>query len=111
MDALNEQRDGEVELSAEERLDDGLDDFYAQEEEMERQLGAEAEAIWLDQWEVPEEPGDPEEENLELAMYQSLDEVDPDTPSYREWDDMDNFWNQEGVFEEMSDICRQEEDY
>lgn len=48
MDALNEQRDGEVELSAEERLHGGLDDFYAQEAEMERQLGAETDwtLIW-----------------------------------------------------------------
>lgn len=48
VDALNEQRDGEVEISAEERLSGGLDDFYAQEAEMERQLGAEAE--WNHIW-------------------------------------------------------------
>jgi hypothetical protein len=111
VDALNEQRDGEVEISAEELLSGGLNDFYAQEAEMDRKLGAEAEAIWLDQWEVPDEPRDPEEENLELEIFRSLDEVEPETPSYREWDDMDNFWNQEGVFEEMSDLYHQEEDY
>jgi hypothetical protein len=147
MDALNEQRDGEVEISAEERLHGGLDDFYAQEAEMERQLGIEAEALWLDQWEVPDEPRDPEEENLELETqrwldedyakwnasrggesepssdqdydehepeddhYNYSDEIEPETPSYREWDDMDNFWNQEGVFEEMSDLYPLDEDY
>jgi len=47
MDALNEQRDGEVEISAEERLHGGLDDFYAQEAEMERQLGAETDWKWI----------------------------------------------------------------
>lgn len=147
MDALNKQRDGEVEISAEERLHGGLDDFYAQEAEMERQLGAETEALWLDQWEVPDEPADPDEENLELETQQWLDEhyskwnacrrgefhpssdrdydgheaeddhynysdeIEPETPSYREWDDMDNFWNQEGVFEEMSDLYHHDEDY
>ena len=120
MDALNKQRDGEVEveISAEERLHGGLDDFYAQEAEMQRQLGVEAEALWLDQWEVPDEPRDPEEENLELEaqrwlddQYNYSDEIEPETPSYREWDDMDNFWNQEGVFEEMSDLYHQDEDY
>ena len=147
IDALNEKRDGEVERSAPDHPDDGLDDFYAQEAEMERQLGAEAEALWLDQWEVPDEPRDPEEENLELETqkwedeayakwnasrggesepssnqdyykhepeddhYNYSDEIEPETPSYREWDDMDNFWNQEGVFEEMSDLYHQEEDY
>jgi hypothetical protein len=118
MDALNEQRDGEVELSAEERLHGGLDDFYAQEAEMERQLGEEAEALWLDQWEVPDEPREPEEENLELETqrwlddnYNYSDEFKPEIPSYREWDDMDNFWNQEGVFEEMSDLYPLDEDY
>jgi hypothetical protein len=118
VDALNEQRDGEVEISAEERLSGGLDDFYAQEAEMERQLGAEAEAIWLDQWEVPDEPPEPEEpedpgyDPNESATYDEyLDEVEPETPSYREWDDMDNFWNQEGVFEEMTDLYHHDEDY
>lgn len=118
VDALNEQRDGEVEISAEERLSGGLDDFYAQEAEMERQLGAEAEAIWLDQWEVPDEPPEPEEpeepgyDPNESATYDEyLDEVEPEMPSYREWDDMDNFWNQEGVFEEMSDRYHLDEDY
>jgi hypothetical protein len=118
MDALNEQRDSEEDPNAEEPPSDGLDDFYAEEAEMERQLGAEAEAIWLDQWEVPDEPRDPEEENLELETQRWLDEhcnysdeVEPETPSYREWDDMDNFWNQEGVFEEMSDRYHLEEDY
>lgn len=147
VDALNEQRDGEVELSPEERLSGGLDEFYAQEAEMGRQLGAEADAIWLDQWEVPDEPRDPEEENLELETkrwldenyaqwnaahaaepqtssgpdydthdpdddrYNYADEVEPETPSYREWDDMDNFWNQEGVFEEMTDLYHHDEDY
>lgn len=147
VDALNEQRDEEAALSAEQHPDDGLEDFYAQEAEMERQLGAEAEAIWLDQWEVPEEPRDPEEENLELETqrwldenyaqwnaahrtepqtssgpdydthdpeddrYNYPDEVEPETPSYREWDDMDNFWNQEGVFEEMSDRYHLDEDF
>jgi len=118
VDALNEQRDDEAALSAEEHPDDGLEDFYAQEAEMERQLGAEAEAVWLDQWEVPEEPRDPEEpeepeyEPNESAAYEEyLDEVEPETPSYREWDDMDNFWNQEGVFEEMSDRYHLDEDY
>jgi hypothetical protein len=48
MDALNEQRDCEVESNAEERTDDGLEDFYAQEAEMERQLGAEAD--WKPIW-------------------------------------------------------------
>jgi hypothetical protein len=47
MDALNKQRDGEVEISAEERLHGGLDDFYAQEAEMERQLGAETDWKWI----------------------------------------------------------------
>jgi hypothetical protein len=47
VDALNEQRDGEVEISAEERLSGGLDEFYAQEAEMERQLGAEADWKWI----------------------------------------------------------------
>lgn len=118
VDALNEQRDGEVEISAEERLSGGLDDFYAQEAEMERQLGAEAEAIWLDQWEVPDEPPEPEEpedpgyDPNESATYDEYpDEVEPETPSYREWDDMDNFWNQEGVFEEMTDLYHHDEDY
>jgi hypothetical protein len=118
VDALNEQRDGEVELSAEERLHGGLDDFYAQEAEMERQLGAEAEAIWLDQWEVPDEPPEPEEpedpgyDPNESATYDEYpDEVEPEMPSYREWDDMDNFWNQEGVFEEMTDLYHHDEDY
>lgn len=118
VDALNEQRDGEVEISAEERLSGGLDDFYAQEAEMERQLGAEAEAIWLDQWEVPDEPPEPEEpedpgyDPNESATYDAYpDEVEPETPSYREWDDMDNFWNQEGVFEEMTDLYHHDEDY
>ena len=118
VDALNEQRDGEVEISAEERLSGGLDDFYAQEAEMERQLGAEAEAIWLDQWEVPDEPPEPEEpedpgyDPNESATYDAyLDEVEPEMPSYREWDDMDNFWNQEGVFEEMTDLYHHDEDY
>jgi hypothetical protein len=118
VDALNEQRDGEVEISAEERLSGGLDDFYAQEAEMERQLGAEAEAIWLDQWEVPDEPPEPEEpedpgyDPNESATYDEyLDEVEPEMPSYREWDDMDNFWNQEGVFEEMTDLYHHDEDY
>ena len=85
---------------------------------MERQLGVEAEALWLDQWEVPDEPRDPEEENLELEaqrwlddQYNYSDEIEPETPSHREWDDMDNFWNQEGVFEEMSDLYHQDEDY
>jgi hypothetical protein len=32
-------------------------------------------------------------------------------PSYREWDDMDNFWNQKGVFEEMTDLYHHDEDY
>lgn len=109
MDALNEQR------TSEEPSGDGLDDFYAQEAEMERQLGAEAEAIWLDQWEVPDEPREPDEpeyEPDESAAYEKyLDEVEPETPSYREWDDMDNFWNQEGVFEEMSDRYHLDEDY
>jgi hypothetical protein len=118
VDALNEQRDGEVEISAEERLSGGLDEFYAQEAEMERQLGAEAEAIWLDQWEVPDEPPEPEEpedpgyDPNESATYDEyLDEVEPEAPSYREWDDMDNFWNQEGVFEEMTDLYHHDEDY
>ena len=118
VDALNEQRDGEVEISAEERLSGGLDEFYAQEAEMERQLGAEAEAIWLDQWEVPDEPPEPEEpedpgyDPNESATYDAyLDEVEPEMPSYREWDDMDNFWNQEGVFEEMTDLYHHDEDY
>ena len=118
VDALNEQRDGEVEIGAEERLSGGLDDFYAQEAEMERQLGAEAEAIWLDQWEVPDEPPEPEEpedpgyDPNESATYDEyLDEVEPEMPSYREWDDMDNFWNQEGVFEEMTDLYHHDEDY
>jgi hypothetical protein len=118
VDALNEQRDGEVVISAEERLGGGLDEFYAQEAEMERQLGAEAEAIWLDQWEVPDEPPEPEApedpgyDPNESATYDAyLDEVEPEAPSYREWDDMDNFWNQEGVFEEMTDLYHQEEDY
>ena len=118
VDALNEQRDGEVEISAEERLSGGLDDFYAQEAEMERQLGAEAEAIWLDQWEVPDEPPEPEEpedpgyDPNESATYDAYpDEVEPEAPSYREWDDMDNFWNQEGVFEEMTDLYHHDEDY
>jgi len=118
VDALNEQRDGEVEISAEERLSGGLDEFYAQEAEMERQLGAEAEAIWLDQWEVPDEPPEPEEpedpgyDPNESATYDEyLDEVEPEMPSYREWDDMDNFWNQEGVFEEMTDLYHHDEDY
>ena len=115
VDALNEQRDGEVEISAEERLSGGLDEFYAQEAEMERQLGAEAEAIWLDQWEVPDEPPEPEEPGYdpnESATYDEyLDEVEPEMPSYREWDDMDNFWNQEGVFEEMTDLYHHDEDY
>lgn len=118
VDALNEQRDGEVEISAEERLSGGLDDFYAQEAEMERQLGAEAEAIWLDQWEVPDEPPEPEEpedpgyDPNESATYDAYpDEVEPETPSYREWDDMDNFWNQEGVFEEMTDLYHHDADY
>ena len=115
IDALNEKRGGEVEISAQDRPDDGLDDFYSQEAEMERQLGVEAEALWLDQWEVPDEP--PEHEELvsdptESATYEEyLEEVEPEAPSYREWDDMDNFWNQEGVFEEMSDLYHQEEDY
>ncbi len=47
VDALNEQRDDEAALSAEEHPDDGLEDFYAQEAEMERQLGAEAEWKWI----------------------------------------------------------------
>jgi hypothetical protein len=118
VDALNEQRDGEVEISAEERLSGGLDEFYAQEAEMERQLGAEAEAIWLDQWEVPDEPPEPEEpedpgyDPNESATYDEYpDEVEPEMPSYREWDDMDNFWNQEGVFEEMTDLYHHDEDY
>lgn len=147
MDALNEQRDGAVDLSAEERLHGGLEDFYAQEAEMECQLGGEPEVLWLDQWEVPDEPPDPEEQNLELETQRWLedhyarwnasrgvelqpsgardydaheeeddrsdysDEVEPETPSYREWDDMDNFWNQEGVFEEMSDLYPLDEDY
>jgi len=118
VDALNEQRDGEVEISAEERLSGGLDEFYAQEAEMERQLGAEAEAIWLDQWEVPDEPPEPEEpedpgyDPNESTTYDAyLNEVEPETPSYREWDDMDNFWNQEGVFEEMTDLYHHDEDY
>ena len=74
MNALDELRDSSVELSAEERLHGGLDEFYAEEAEMERQLGAEAEAQWLDQWEVPDEPTDPEEENFELGIQQWLDE-------------------------------------
>ena len=115
VDALNEQRDGEVEISAEERLSGGLDDFYAQEAEMERQLGAEAEAIWLDQWEVPDEPEEPEDPGYdpnESATYDAyLDEVEPETPSYREWDDMENIWNQEGVFGEMTDLYHHDEDY
>jgi hypothetical protein len=96
---------------------------------------------------VPDEPADPDEENLELETQQWLDEhyskwnacrrgefhpssdrdydgheaeddhynysdeIEPETPSYREWDDMDNFWNQEGVFEEMSDLYHHDEDY
>jgi len=109
MDALSNQRNVEVELSAEERLHGGLNDFYAQEAEMERQLGGGAEALWLDQWEVPEEPWDLlEEENLVLEIQlrqeyeEYLDEFEPETPSYCEWDDMDNLWNQECAFEEMS---------
>lgn len=48
MDALNEQRTSEDDPNAEESSGDGLDDFYAQEAEMERQLGAEADwtLIW-----------------------------------------------------------------
>lgn len=98
-----------------EHLPGGLEEFYAEEVEMERQLGEEAEAIWLDQWEVPDEPPEPEElgyDPNESATYEEyLDEVEPETPSYREWDDMDNFWNQEGVFEEMSDLYHHDEDY
>jgi len=47
----------------------------------------------------------------ESATYEDdLDEVKPETPSYREWDDMDNFWNQEGAFEEMSALYHLDED-
>jgi len=34
-------------FSAEERLHGGLDDFYAQEAEMERQLGTDIKTVWL----------------------------------------------------------------
>ena len=138
MNAVDERRDSFAELNAEDKLHGGLDEFYAEEEEMSRQLGAEVKAFWLDQWEVPNEPSYPED-NLELetqpwlddnyekwlassgVKFQSSndweseidesednhfnypDELEPETASYREWDDMDNFWNQEGVFEDMSD--------
>jgi hypothetical protein len=115
MDSLNDRRDCGQELSAEERLHAGLGEFYAEEKEMERQLGAEADAenLWLDQWEVPEEPEDAEEESLESEedLDNYPDEVEPETPGYQEWDDADNFWNQEGVFEEMSDLYTLNSDY
>jgi len=47
-----------VELSIEERLHGGLDDFYAQEAEMERQLGTSTKTVWLDWWKVPDEPAE-----------------------------------------------------
>lgn len=104
MDALNGQRDDVMDLSTEELLHGDLDDFYAREEEMESQLRA--------------EPQDDEEEDPELATeqwfdehYTCSDELDPEDPSYQEWDDMDNFWNQEGVFEELTDLYRPDEDY
>ena len=145
MKALNERRDSVGELNSDAELQSGRDEFYSTEEEMARQLGPEAQPFWLDQWEVPEEPPDPEEENMaleieiwverELAklrkeqlqlpwqMQQEPDEVeeletepvnysdelDQESASYREWDDIDNFWNQEGVFEEMSDLSDSEQ--
>lgn len=73
IDALNEQRDREA-LSAEDRLHGGLDDFYAEEAEMERQLGAEADwnLIWsLDSYRRLS----PSRESVTLKKYLSDDEL------------------------------------
>lgn len=95
---------------------------------------------------MPDEPPDPEEENLiqeeerwfaeNLARWKAAhpgspqvihqsdydfheqdnygcdypDESEAESPDYREWDDIDNFWNQQGVFEEMSDLYPLDED-
>jgi hypothetical protein len=63
-------------------------------------------------WEVQQEPYEEQEPELETEEFfyeeQLLDR--PDTSSFHEWDDMDNFWNQEGVFEEMSDLYHQDKD-
>jgi len=63
-------------------------------------------------WEVQQEPYEDQEPEIEteefLVEEQLLDQ--PDKPSYREWDDMDNFWNQDGVFEEMTDQYQLDED-
>jgi ATP-dependent exoDNAse (exonuclease V) beta subunit len=105
MKALNERRDSVGELNSDAELHSGLSEFFATEEEMARQLGPEAQPFWLNQWEVPDEPADPEEENMALEEeFRYSDELEQESVSYREWDDVDNFWNQEGVFEEMSDL-------
>ena len=136
-------------IRTEDRPSDGLAEFDAEEAEMARQLDDEGdyEPFWLGDWEAPDEPPDPEEENLiqeeerwfaeNLARWKAADpgspqvihqvddgfheqdddgcdypdEIEPESPGYREWDDMDNFWNQEGVFEEMSDLYPLDEDY
>ena len=53
-------------------------------------------------WQVPQEPYEVQELETEMVYYS--DELEQESVSYREWDDVDNFWNQEGVFEEMSDL-------
>lgn len=140
MNGINE-RANIGEKSFDEKLNPGLCKFTDEEAEIERQLVVESLIIWLDKWQVPDEPPDPEQESIDMEEqqwatkeyekakaylnqqifqysenveyeeqepehYQNdyLDEVEPETFSYHEWDDMDNFWNQEGVFEEMSDI-------
>jgi hypothetical protein len=136
MDGINE-RANISKKSFDEKLSQGLCEFNDEEAEIEHHLVVETLVIWLDEWDVPDEPLDPEEESIELEEqrrieeefekinqqmlrkwvnakydeqeledYQSeyLDEVEPETFSYHEWDDIDNFWNQEGVFEEMSDM-------
>ena len=63
-------------------------------------------------WEVQQEPHEEQEPELETEEFlyeeQLLDR--PDTSSFHEWDDMDNFWNQEGVLEEMSDRYHLDDD-
>ena len=63
-------------------------------------------------WEVQQEPYEDQEPEIEteefLVEEQLLDQSDKS--SYREWDDMDNFWNQDGVFEEMTDQYQLDED-
>jgi len=136
MDGIN-GRANISQKSFDEKLSQGLCEFNDEESEIEHHLVVASLVIWLDEWDVPDEPLDPEEESIELEEqrrieeefekinqqilrkwvnakydeqeledYQSeyLDEVEPETFSYHEWDDIDNFWNQEGVFEEMSDM-------